>query len=79
MGLADITETEGGFMCIMRKPSSLPNDGGKRMKADEKIVDGGKGFQKMKEATRRVLAVPKEELERREQQWKATRKKRSGE
>ena len=40
------------------------------MKADEKLVDAAKGFQKLKEATRRVLAVPKEELERREAAWK---------
>ena len=75
MGRADITETaDGGFMCIMRKPSSLPpNDGDKRMKANEKIVDAGKGFQKMKEATRRVLAVSKDELERREAAWREKR------
>ena len=49
--------------------SSFTYDG-ESMKADEKLVDAAKGFQKLKEATRRVLAVPKEELERREAAWK---------
>ena len=43
------------------------------MKADEKIVDAGKGFDQMRKATRKVLAVSKEELERRELAWKNTR------
>jgi hypothetical protein len=43
------------------------------MKADEKIVDAATGLRKMKEATRRVLAVRKEELERREAAWKIRR------
>jgi len=76
MGRADITETaDGGFMCIMRKPSSLPPKDGDKVKADEKIVDAGKGFRRMKKATRRVLAVSKDELERREAAWKDSRPK----
>jgi len=41
------------------------------VKADEKLVDAGKGFQKMKEATRKILTISKQELERREAAWKA--------
>lgn len=34
-------------------------------------------FEKMREAAKRVLAVPKEEMERREEQWRKEREKPS--
>jgi hypothetical protein len=51
----------------------IPHGEFEPMKADEKIVDAGKGFQNLKAATKRVLKVSKQELERREAAWKEAR------
>jgi hypothetical protein len=44
------------------------------MKADEKIVDAAKGFERLKRAARNFATVPKREIDRRAAQWAKDRK-----
>ena len=43
------------------------------MKADEKVVDAATGLRKTKAAMRKILAVPKSEIERRDAEWRANK------
>ena len=46
------------------------------MKASEKIVDAAKGFERLKQASRIVASVPKEEIDRRDKEWHQRKKQR---